>query len=376
MSPSSPAKKQPQHQQQTQKKVSITEALDLVPALLSISAAGILALVTGPFRHRKQRKNPKQRVARTLLLHVGYAILRKATLRLTMLQLQLIFPKTSTVYRLFAWRSGISNQTVELGYGAQGHWIGNREAKNVLVWYHGGGFAVPATRGYFQFLSSLPKTLAQAGKDLAVFVLSYTLTPHASYPTQLQQAVACLRYILQTGRAPANIYLGGDSAGGNLALGVLSHLSHPHAEIDELAVSEALGGAVLLAPWTDLRTEFPPSDIAPLGDLITQDVAKIWATAYLADRTRDFYTDASSAPAEWWHGLKVKEVLILAGENEILLPTIEEFAEKLKAALPSVNFFIGHGECHVAPMFNLLLGDRTETEQGKRLKSWLREVVV
>ncbi|KAL1985326.1 hypothetical protein VTN96DRAFT_8004 [Rasamsonia emersonii] len=361
---------------QPPKKISLAEVIDIIPGLLSITATGIFALVTGPFRHRKQRKNPKQGVARTLLLHVGYAVLRKATLRLTLLQLQFIFPKTDTTYRLFAWRSGIANQTVDLGHGAQGHWIGNKDAKNVLIWYHGGGFAVPANRCYFQFLAGVVKAMNQAGKDLAVFVLTYTLTPHASCPTQLQQAVACLRYMLQTGRSPGNIYLGGDSAGGNLVLGVLSHISHPHAEIDQLSVlSEAFGGAVLIAPWTDLRTEYPPPETAPLGDLITQDVAKKWATAYLNGRRRDYYTDASWAPPEWWEGLKVKDVLILAGGNEILLPVIEDFTQKLRAGFPSVTLFVGPGECHVAPMFNLLLGDRTETEQGKKLKSWLRELL-
>lgn len=73
---------------QSLKKISLAEVVDLIPGLLSITATAIFALVTGPFRHRKQRKNPKQGVARTLLLHVGYAALRKVTLRLTLLQLQ------------------------------------------------------------------------------------------------------------------------------------------------------------------------------------------------------------------------------------------------------------------------------------------------
>jgi acetyl esterase/lipase len=173
--------------------------------------------------------------------------------------------------------------------------------------------------------------MTKAGKDVAIFVLSYTLVPHGTYPTQLQQAVACLRYILdETGRSPANIYLGGDSAGGNLVMGVLSHLSHPHPEIESLSIQEDLAGAALVAPWTDLRTDFPPPETQPLGDLITQDVAKVWATAYLGGRTRDYYTDASSAPSEWWNGLKVKDVMIIAGEYEILLPIIEDFTQKLK----------------------------------------------
>jgi hypothetical protein len=75
---------------QKQHNMSFGEGLDLVPALLSIGTTAILALLTGPSRARKQRKNPKQGVAKTLLLHVGYAILRKATIRLSMLQLQCV----------------------------------------------------------------------------------------------------------------------------------------------------------------------------------------------------------------------------------------------------------------------------------------------
>lgn len=62
-------------------KPSIGEILDLFPALLSVVAAAVKALATGVLRG-------EQRKARTLHLHVAYALLRQATARCSILQLQ------------------------------------------------------------------------------------------------------------------------------------------------------------------------------------------------------------------------------------------------------------------------------------------------
>jgi acetyl esterase/lipase len=231
--------------------------------------------------------------------------------------------------------------------------------------------------GYFKFYTHVIRDLERAGKSVAVFSLTYTLAPQASYPTQLKQAVAAVRYILsQPGRDPATVFLGGDSAGGNLVGGVLSHAAHPHPQIEALDVSANFGGAAMIAPWTLLDTEFPDMEIYHGGDLITQAVAQPWASAYLGSATRDHYTDLSTAPTDWYETFPVNQVLITGGGNEILLPVIQDFAEKFRKGFPNVEFLVGHRECHVAPIYNLELGDSTETEQGKKVKSWLSELAL
>ncbi|CRG91329.1 DNA-directed RNA polymerase subunit beta'' [Talaromyces islandicus] len=358
--------------------LTLYEIIDLPIALLSVPIVGFLALLTGPFRERKRRRNPEQGIARTLLLHVGYSILRRVVSRFSPMQIQAISPSTSTEYKMYTWRKGVQNQTVDLGEKATGHWVGNKDAKNVLIWYHGGGFAVPANRGYFIFFDKFIREMEAAGKDVAVFVVAYTLIPAETYPTQLRQSVSGLRYILQQkNRKAENVFLGGDSAGGNLVLGVLSHLAHPHPEIEplKLAMGEEIGAATLISPWTSMETTFPPQETEPLGDLIHPNCAKFWATGYLAGRPRDNYTDARLAPVEWWNNVPVKKVLVTAGGYELLHPFIEYFTEKFSEGLgqDKVEFIVGAGEAHVAPMFNLMLGDSVETEQGKRVKSFYRE---
>ncbi|KAL2369627.1 hypothetical protein RJ035_002659 [Blastomyces gilchristii] len=353
----------------TIKKLTLAQKMDMIPGLCSIVLAALYALLTGLSRSEKQPK--------TLTLHVGYAILRKATARLSPLQLQLVMPPTNKIYERYAKKANKPVQSVELPHGVHGHWIGDKNAENVLIWYHGGGFALPANMGYFRFFSRTIADMHRAGKALAVFCPTYTLTPHAVYPTQLRQAVECLRYILDTtGRKPANVFLGGDSAGGNLAGAVLSHVAHPHSQIDAVSLSGNLGGAVLVSPWTSLDTESPPEIIIdPQGDLITHAVGGPWGGTYIGTTKRDYYTDLSMAPAEWYNDYKVNSVLILGGEHEILLPAIEDLAAKFKDGFSNVEFFVGKRECHVALIFNLYLGGKTETETGKRMKMWLRELL-
>jgi acetyl esterase/lipase len=243
--------------------------------------------------------------------------------------------------------------------------------------HSGGGFGLPANMGYFKFYAQLLRDLKGSGKSVAVFSLTYTLAPIAVYPTQLRQAVNCLRYILsQPNRDPATVFLGGDSAGGNLVGGVLSHLAHPHAEIDSLQLHSNLGGAVMIAPWTLLEKDFPEIEIYHGGDIITTAVAGPWSAAYIGAGKRDYYTDLSTAPADWFTRFPVNSVLITAGGNEIMLPLIQDFAAKFKEGFENVELFVGHRECHVAPIYHLELGNATKTEQGKKVEAVLAELMV
>ncbi|KAK4084680.1 hypothetical protein Purlil1_10265 [Purpureocillium lilacinum] len=350
-------------------RLSFGAKLDMLPALASIVTVGVLSVLSGFIRSSKD--------APSLYLHIAYAVLRRATKRLSVLQLQWISPPTDKMYEQYARSARVTPQTVDLGcHGAKGHWIGNKNAKHVLVWYHGGGFCLPANAGYFKFWADVVASSRAAGKDVAVFALTYTLAPHARYPTQLTQAVEALRYVLDQKRhLPSQIFLGGDSAGGNLAVGVLSHLAHPHPAIRELKLDEPLAGTAVIAPWTSLDENHSQEKVYSGGDLITPFVGKPWSRHYLNGTARDYYTDASLAPSSWFETYPVKQILVLGGGNEVLLPIIEDFVEKLKAGFPSVEFFIGKREAHVAPVYNLYVGDSTETQQGKKLKAWLRDLL-
>ncbi|KHN94544.1 lipase/thioesterase family protein [Metarhizium album ARSEF 1941] len=334
---------------------TLWQKLDVLPALGSLLASAASALLTG------WRRGPDAEPS--LYLHVVYAAVRKLVVRLST-------PQQQQQAKAF----NLPQRTVELDHGAKGHWIGDAGAKHVLVWYHGGGFNLPALSGHLAYFIKLVQ--ARPGNDLAVFFLTYTLAPTATYPTQLRQAVQALRHVVhETRRRPAHVVLGGDSAGGNLVCAVLSHLAHRHDDVDELPLSEPLGAAVMMAPWTALRRG--AVQLSPRGgaDILDPPALEYWAANYTGSRAPDYYTDPSTAPPDWFRGLPVRSVLVLAGQNEILLPTIDAFVKTLEAGYGPVEFYVAEREAHIAPFVNLTFYHGAPTGQGTKLQSWLDERV-
>ncbi|KAL4923793.1 lipase/thioesterase family protein [Aspergillus undulatus] len=351
--------------------LSIAQKLDYIPALASVAVTFVWAVLTLAVRAPEYPSH--------WLLHIGYAVFRKLSSRLSAAQMQYVLPASNLVYNRYIRSVRQKPLTVQLNHGAMGHWIGSPDAKNILVWYHGGGFALPANIGYFKFFASIVADCERNGQSLSIFALTYTLVPVATYPTQLRQAVEALRYILVEKRhAPGNVMLGGDSAGGNLVGGVLSHLAHTHPAIDPLKLNDGsrIAGAVMIAPWTCLQPEHGDRIIDFRGDLITPVVGPLWGGGYIGAAPKDLYTDLSDAPPEWFAKFPIRRILVCGGEREILLPVIEDFVEKLRAGFQgNVEFCIGKGEGHVAPVYNLYIGDKRETQQGTRATSFIRELL-
>jgi hypothetical protein len=96
---------------------------------------------------------------------------------------------------------------------------------------------------------------ARAADCESVVFLEYTLTPACRYPGQLVQAATAVNAVMKKeGIGAEQILLGGDSAGGNLALGVLAHVIKPHPDVPVIASGEGRGeerfkGVFLLSPW-------------------------------------------------------------------------------------------------------------------------------
>lgn len=127
--------------------------------------------------------------------------------------------------------------------------------------------------------------------------------------------------------------LAGDSAGGNLALGVLSHLSHPHPEISRLELKENLRGAVLISPWVSFDTSVDSMTQNERKDFLTAGSIGPWVAAFLSGAPTDPWNQPLMASPEWWEQLKVDEVLINAGADEIMIDDIRAFAKRFKVRL-------------------------------------------
>ena len=89
----------------------------------------------------------------------------------------------------------------------------------------------------------------------------------------------------------------------------------------------------------------------------------------------DFYNHPITAPDNWWEGLKVQEVLIVAGGGEVLIDGIKQFEGQLRRGVGAgtkVEFVIADGGYHIQPTMDLQLGyvEKDEGEQAKKIKTW------
>ena len=152
---------------------------------------------------------------------------------------------------------------------------------------------------------------------------------------QLQEGVETLRFTLnQLGREPSNIMIGGDSAGANLALGVFSHILHPHPTIPALKLSAPLKGAVIFAPWVSFATDYPSMKANTHKDILTPYLVDTLSVIFLGKSARDNYNEPIRTNVEWWAGLKdvVKEIFVVGGADEIFVDSIKEMARKLEVS--------------------------------------------
>lgn len=191
---------------------------------------------------------------------------------------------------------------------------GDEEPDRALLYLHGGGYLFGSSMTTHR---DLLWRLAQVGRT-AVLSVDYRLAPEYPYPAAVEDAVAAYRWLLE--RWPAeSLAIGGDSAGGGLALATLLKLR------DEAAPLPA--AAVLLSPWTDLAaTGQSLVDNRDKDTLIPGDGLREGAELYLAGAdphepyASPLYGDPTGLPP----------ILIQVGSDEVLLDDSRRMAHRLE----------------------------------------------
>ncbi|KAF9894807.1 hypothetical protein FE257_004428 [Aspergillus nanangensis] len=344
--------------------LTFAEKLGVGVAVFKTLLLTTTAALTSPFLGSKR--------ASTFTRHVVFALTRALTASFSPKALVTITPSTDAMYQKFATSVEQTPDTVILADGTRGHWIGDSSAEKVIVYFHGGGYLMHAVNGHFQLLSQAISEAKESGTSLAALLLAYDVSFDAPYPRQLQQATALLDHLLHTLNRPASdIILAGDSAGGNLAIAVLSHILHPHPNVAPLTVSGPFAGVALLSPWVTFNT----TDAASMKknqykDVLAGPVLDNWAAIFQGSAPTDHYLEPLSAPQEWWSGLPIEDVLITAGADEIFVDDIQSFGNKLQAAVPKTSVVTTHQEIHDHLVMEFDLKEPA-SQQRQALQKWI-----
>ncbi|APA08230.1 hypothetical protein SS1G_00057 [Sclerotinia sclerotiorum 1980 UF-70] len=355
--------------------LSLGEKLDVILVCTSVLGNTFLSLLTGIWRTRNEGKGSYKR-------YVLHTAVRTMCRRLSPRQILYMNPNTDHAYESVCKQRGVKPMSETLEDGTQAHWIGKKDAKKILLNFHGGGYVLPATSEMVEYVFKIVDGAEKEGKSLAALFLSYDLAPSATYPRQLQQAAALLNYVIHTlNYPPSSIILAGDSAGANLVLALLSHIMHGHPDesIPRVRLAEPLDGAVLLAPWVTFATRSKSYEANKYKDLLHPFALKMWSGAYQSTIPSDNYMEPLYASTSWWTRLPtvVSSMLIIAGENEVFIDDVKAFAKKLQEIETEtwgreLKFVVVENEYHDQP--NFAFGEDTlgkERSQGWEIGRWI-----
>jgi cation diffusion facilitator CzcD-associated flavoprotein CzcO/acetyl esterase/lipase len=190
-----------------------------------------------------------------------------------------------------------------------------------LLYLHGGGFVGCSPRTH------RPLTASLALRGLRVFVPDYRLAPEHPFPAAPNDVLAVWRALRAS--HPGRMVVAGDSAGGNLALGLLLTLRDAGEPLPD--------AAVLFSPATDLTGGGPSilenteRDAMFVGEQLQHLV-----DAYLAGA--DAQQPLASPLLGELHGLP--PLMFQVGESEVLRDDSVRFAHKARAAGVAVKLDI------------------------------------
>lgn len=228
---------------------------------------------------------------------------------------------------------------------------------------------------YLEFLLTWISLLTECGyRNPAIFALGYTLVPDASFPTQLQEAIAGYEHVLSRVEDPSRICLSGDSAGATIMLSLLLHLSHLNDHLDKMnELGEwrlpKPGMAALISPWVTLVSDKhrdTPSDYLNTENL------HLYARQYCGGKvTTD---DALISPGNckdisWWRrACPDKGIYVAYGAEEVFAPDVQDFVKFLQGSHIKISSKREIGGIHAWPVACLFLSTTTE-ERLKGLRN-------
>ncbi len=241
--------------------------------------------------------------------------------------------------------------------GVPAEWItapGAAEDK-VLLYFHGGGYVIGSVRTHRVMLSRMSKA---AG--VRVLGLDYRLSPENPFPAPIDDAMAGYRWLLDSGIDPSRIAIGGDSAGGGLALASMVALRY---------VGEPMPAAgVCISPWTDLEaTGESMTTNAPVDPSVQRDELMALADLYLAGKNpraplaSPMYADL--------HGLP--PLLLQVGSIETMLDDSTRLVDLAKQAGVDARLEVWDDMPHVWHLYAPILGEGQQAIE--RIGGFIRE---
>jgi epsilon-lactone hydrolase len=241
--------------------------------------------------------------------------------------------------------------------GVEGVWalpLGS-DPKKVIVYTHGGGFAVGSSASHRKLASHLAKHLG-----ITAIVIDYRRAPEHPFPAQIEDATAVYMELLSRGFKASNIVNSGDSAGGNLAISTVLKLRQERVPLP--------GAVIAFSPWLDMEHIGKTLETNAATDaLVGKAILQAMSGMFLGEKASR--TDPLSNPLKAdYKGFP--RLYVNAGSVETLLDNAQDLARIAKAVGVDVTLSVVDGMQHVFP---ILAGRAAVADQELgRIAKWFK----
>ena len=205
----------------------------------------------------------------------------------------------------------------------------------VFVYLHGGGWVLQDIDGY----DTLGRQLAEKS-GCAVVLVDYRKAPEHPFPAAVEDSWTALtwagEHLAEIAGAQVPLYVGGDSAGGNLSA-VMALRARENG-------GPVIAKQVLIYPVTDADFTRPSYTEEENQTLLTTEFMTWFWDQYVPDAEQRKHPDAAPFHAEDLSGLP--PALVITAAHDVLRDEGEAYAEKLQEAGVEVHQRRWEGQMH------------------------------
>ncbi|AXI43494.1 alpha/beta hydrolase fold domain-containing protein [Sulfitobacter sp. SK011] len=224
-----------------------------------------------------------------------------------------------------------------------------------ILYFHGGGFTFGSPRTHAAMVAQLAYRLGARA-----ILPQYRLAPEAPFPAAPDDALTAWNALVAAGTAPRDIVIGGDSAGGALAFGLLADLC---------AKGAALPGVVFgFSPLTDMTHSGESFQKNADCDVVlpakrADRMGQMFLMQHPPEdpRVSPVFGKFEGAPPIW----------ITVGDTEILHDDALSLAQVCQRDGVEVTLVEQHDLPHVWPIFHNILPEAKESLDS--LAAWIRQ---
>ena len=228
------------------------------------------------------------------------------------------------------------------------------DKSKVLIYTHGGGFAVGSSSSHRKLAGHIAKALG-----VSAVVLDYRRAPEHQFPMQLEDAASVYQALLASGIKAEDIGTIGDSAGGNLAVASV-------LKFRELGL-ELPGYVIAFSPWLDMELSGNTLESNADTDVfITVPLLQGMIGMFIGDDSTKVREPLANPLHADFNGFP--PLYINAGGAEMLLDDARRLHARATEAGVQVTLSVVDGMQHVFPF---LAGRAPEAdEEVSRIAAW------